>query len=596
MQALCWVSLAVAALGRTRAVTMEAVEVFSGDNCAGSPDVLAMYNESANCAEDACSDISFGNDTYYISRTCNVSDRFAHTKAVFGEFTYVMMETYDNQSCASFGEADVFLASGSCEISSGLGDQSVITSLYSNGSAVVALYPNDACGGEPSLYFELDKAALSTGSCQQGLYKFYSSAAESSSSLSSSGADGSSSSLAAASPQSSGSSSSAAANTVSSGSSGSGISTGAVVGIAAAALVLVVVVALYIARRFRKKCGAQQEEEDGFSSFQSPSGGPKKGSSTAPGTTNSLGDDGSGSVKPASLVGLWDDEVIATARVPREKVIIQRSISRGGGGEVYVGLFNQQQVAIKMLLPELRKSVKHVNAFLAEVKLMATLEHPRIVQFVGVAWDSLTDLCVVSEFMEGGDLRALLNSYETHGHELGFDRSKVTIALHVAHALTYLHSLESPVLHRDLKSKNVLLTSALDAKLTDFGISRERADKTMTAGVGTSRWMAPEVMLGKKYDDKADMFSFGVMLSELDVHVLPYSHAKDCGEIDSDHKISEAVIMQMVALGKLRVEFSSDSLVSMVLLGLACVSLDPAERPTAAEALYRLHTILSQEL
>ncbi|KAL4085580.1 hypothetical protein PRIC1_014916 [Phytophthora ramorum] len=152
---------------------MEAVEVFSGVNCAGTPDVLAIYNVTASCAENACSHIDFGNDTYYISRACNISDRFEHTKDVFGDFTYVVMETYDNKSCTSFGEADAFLASGSCEISSGFGDQSAITSLFSNGSAVVALYPNGACGGEPSLYFELDKAALSTGSCQQDLYRFY---------------------------------------------------------------------------------------------------------------------------------------------------------------------------------------------------------------------------------------------------------------------------------------------------------------------------------------------------------------------------------------------------------------------------------------
>ncbi|RAW28330.1 hypothetical protein PC110_g15288 [Phytophthora cactorum] len=242
-----------------------------------------------------------------------------------------------------------------------------------------------------------------------------------------------------------------------------------------------------------------------------------------------------------------------------------------------------------MLLPEMRKSVKHVNMFLAEVKLMATLDHPRIVQFVGVAWDSLTDLCAVSEFMEGGDLRALLTTYEEEKHPTGFDRTKVTIALHVAHALTYLHSLETPVLHRDLKSKNVLLTSSLEAKLTDFGISREQVDRTMTAGVGTSLWMAPEVMLGERYDDKADIFSFGVLLSELDVHVLPYSHVKDV-------QIADAVILQRVALGTLRVKFSSSSLESVVNLGLSCVSLNPKERPTSAEALYRLHMILSQEI
>ncbi|ETM47534.1 hypothetical protein L914_07775, partial [Phytophthora nicotianae] len=431
---------------------MEAVEIFSGVNCAGTPDVLAMYNVSASCAVDACSDINFGNDTYYISRACNISDRFAHTQQVFGDFTYVIMETYDNESCTSFGEADVFLASGSCEISSGFGDQSAITSLFSNGSAVVALYSNNACGGEPSLYFELDSIALSTGSCQRDLYRFYSSE-------SISGQIGSSTS---------GSSNGAVAS-VDHDSDSSSIGVGAIVGIAAAALVVALVVALLLARRTRKKSGAEMDENDAFNEFQSPQNGDKDGSLTAQGSLETSSVHGhSESPKPLSLVGLWDDEVIATARIPREKVVIQRIISRGGGGEVYLGQFNQQQVAVKMLLPQVRKSVKYVNTFLAEVKLMATLDHPRIVQFVGVAWDSLTDLCVVSEFMEGGDLRALLATYEKEKHPTGFDRAKVTIALHVAHALTYLHSLETPVLHRDLKSKNVLLTSSLEAKLTDF--------------------------------------------------------------------------------------------------------------------------------
>ncbi|EEY66791.1 protein kinase, putative [Phytophthora infestans T30-4] len=569
---------------------MEAVEIFSGANCAGTPDVLAVYNVTSGCAENACSDISFGNDTYYISRSCNISDRFAHTEQVFGDFTYVIMETYDNKSCTSFGEADTFLASGSCEISSGLGDQSAITILFPNGSAVVSLYPNNACGGEPSLHFELSKTALSTGSCQQGLYRFYSSESSSGSGSTSSTENYSGNS----------SNSEAKDRQVESSTTGSddsskdsSISTGGIFEIVAGSLVFILLVSLLVAYHLRKKHEDEAEEQDTFTEFQSPRIGQKNNSFTAPGTLDSHLDDGQrGSQKPLSLVGLWDDEVIATARISREKIVIQRHLCRGGGGEVYKGLFNQQQVAIKMLLPDMRKSVKHVNAFLAEVKLMATLDHPRIVQFVGVAWDSLTDLCVVSEFMEGGDLRGLLTRYQNENHPTGFDRTKVTIALHVAHALTYLHSLETPVLHRDLKSKNVLLTSSLEVKLTDFRISREQADRTMTAGVGTSLWMAPEVMLGERYDDKADTFSFGVLLSELDVHVLPYSHVKERW----DDQAADTLTLQKIALGQLQVDFSSSSLPSMVDLGLSCVSLDPKQRPTSAEALHQLHIVLSQEL
>ncbi|KAL3664561.1 hypothetical protein V7S43_010314 [Phytophthora oleae] len=154
------------------------------------------------------------------------------------------------------------------------------------------------------------------------------------------------------------------------------------------------------------------------------------------------------------------------------------------------------------------------------------MDHPHIITLIGIAWDSLSDMCVVLEFMDGGDLRTLLTSYEEAKHPVGFDKQKATIALHVCEALTYLHSLMPPDIHRDLKSRNLLLNRNFEAKLTDFGISKERLDQTMTAGVGTSLWMAPEVMLGEKYDVKADIFSLGVVLSELDVHTLPYTQAK----------------------------------------------------------------------
>ncbi|KAF1317287.1 Tkl/drk protein kinase, variant, partial [Globisporangium splendens] len=287
---------------------------------------------------------------------------------------------------------------------------------------------------------------------------------------------------------------------------------------------------------------------------------------------------------------LWEDEAIIAVRIPREKVVASMLLSRGGYGEVYRGVYNDQQVAIKTLLPDTRKNFKQINALLAEVKLMAELEHERIVQFLGVAWDSLTDLCVVTEYMAGGDLRATLNRFEDVEHRPhGFDHDKIKIALHISHALTYLHSLQPIVLHRDLKSKNILLDSELNAKLTDFGVSRERIDRTMTAGVGTSLWMAPEVMLGERYDDKADVFSFGVVLSELDSHVLPYSHVN---ESNSGHRIPDTAILQMVSLGRLRVEFSPHALPEMVELAHACVALRPRDRPTAAEVLYRLNCIL----
>jgi len=284
---------------------------------------------------------------------------------------------------------------------------------------------------------------------------------------------------------------------------------------------------------------------------------------------------------------------IANVRIPFEKVIAQRPVNSGGYGEVYRGTYHGETVAIKMLLPATRRDIRQINAFLAEVKMMAAMEHERIVRFIGVAWDSLSDLCAVSEYMEGGDLRTLLTQFEARERRpKGFDRDKARIALHVMHALTYLHSLDPVVLHRDLKSKNILLTADLDAKITDFGVSRESSDKTMTAGVGTSLWMAPEVMMGERYDEKADMFSFGVVLSELDSHLLPYAMAK---ETDSGRVLPDTALLQMVSLGRLRIEMSSNAPQAVAELAYACVALNPRNRPSAPEALYCLDRIFKYD-
>ncbi|TMW66838.1 hypothetical protein Poli38472_011954 [Pythium oligandrum] len=293
--------------------------------------------------------------------------------------------------------------------------------------------------------------------------------------------------------------------------------------------------------------------------------------------------------KPTASALIEDPEILAM-RLPMEKIVLETRIARGAYGEVYRGMYKDEVVAIKRLLPERRKDMRQIDSFLGEAKLMATMEHEHIVRFVGVAWDSLAEACVVTEFMEGGDLRSMLTRFETTERRVqGFDHDKIKIAMHIAHALTYLHSLRPIVLHRDLKSKNILLNAEFDAKLTDFGVSREIADMTMTAGVGSSLWMAPEVMLSENYNEKADIFSFGVVLSELDTHRMPYSHA---GERNGgNRRLPEPAILQMVSLGRLSVEFSPSADPEMVALGKACVSLEPSERPTAAEALHRIHQI-----
>ena len=292
--------------------------------------------------------------------------------------------------------------------------------------------------------------------------------------------------------------------------------------------------------------------------------------------------------------GIWDDPLLVAARIPLEEIQIKELVARGGFGQVFTATYKGQTVAVKTLLPETAKDMDEINALYAESKILAKLDHPCIVSFIGIAWGSLSTVCCVTEYLVGGDLRALLNHFLLNQtRPQGFDHDKVKIALNIAQALAYLHSLEPNMLHRDLKSRNVLLTSQLDAKLTDFGVSRERSDFMMTNAVGTSLWMAPEVMLGGHYDGKADVFSFGVLLSELDTHQLPYANVRNA----SGQKPTENTILQKTSKGELQVEFSRECPAELLTLARACLSVNPHDRPTAADALYKLqHALTSFEV
>jgi mitogen-activated protein kinase kinase kinase 9 len=95
------------------------------------------------------------------------------------------------------------------------------------------------------------------------------------------------------------------------------------------------------------------------------------------------------------------------------------------------------------------------------------------------------------------------------------------IAYEIALGMNYLHSFSTPIIHRDLKSLNILLDSCFRAKIADFGWTRLKSDR-MTNRIGTFQWMAPEVIDGDMYTEKADIFSYGIILWEIAAREPPY--------------------------------------------------------------------------
>lgn len=282
---------------------------------------------------------------------------------------------------------------------------------------------------------------------------------------------------------------------------------------------------------------------------------------------------------PNAIEMLQSAPVLRNAVIGFKELQFLHLVGRGASGEVWLCIHRSRHVAAKRLTKRRREGA--TECFVSEMALLASLHHPNIIEFIGVASSTANRLWLVTEYMKNGDLHRYL---VTRGDQLTWRREKLRIAVGIVQALCYLHhDLDPPVLHRDLKSKNVLLSGSLEAKLSDFGSSRliESQREDLTEGVGTPYWTAPEVLQSREYGAKADIYSLGVVLTELDTNALPYA----------DTKLTLAQILQGVMSGELQPTLSPDCPPEIAALARSCLQRDPRARPTAQEVLERLHVV-----
>ncbi|KAL4367867.1 hypothetical protein GQ457_05G012020 [Hibiscus cannabinus] len=202
--------------------------------------------------------------------------------------------------------------------------------------------------------------------------------------------------------------------------------------------------------------------------------------------------------------------------VDSRQLKIENKIASGSYGDLYRGTYYSQEVAIKVLKPE-RVTGELLREFSQEVFIMRKIRHKNVVQFIG-ACTRAPNPCIVTEFMARGSL------YDYLHKQRGVFKlpSLLKVALDVSKGMNYLH--QNNIIHRDLKTANLLMDENQVVKVADFGVARVQAHSgVMTAETGTYRWMAPEVIEHKPYDHKADVFSFGIALWELLTGELPYS-------------------------------------------------------------------------
>ncbi|RLN93937.1 hypothetical protein BBJ28_00005359 [Nothophytophthora sp. Chile5] len=300
------------------------------------------------------------------------------------------------------------------------------------------------------------------------------------------------------------------------------------------------------------------------------------------------------------LDALASDPQLKRAQIPFDALQFHHLIARGNLGEVWLCVWRGHRVAVKRLQKARRGNLDDLEAFVDEIRLSASLCHPNVLGFVGVAWSSLQNLCLVTEYLELGDLQQYLR-YADHAQShddspndvvrisLSWRREKMQLALGIARGLAYLH--QQRVIHRDLKAKSVLLTANLDAKLMDFGGRRRKIDATSAlaamAGVNTHYWTAPEVLAGGIHSEKADVYSLGIVLCELDTHEAPYCDAMTA----RGQRMPPLQLLQRQLAGQLQPSLSQTCPAEVAELVRSCLQLGPQTRPSAKEAVQILSSI-----
>jgi predicted Ser/Thr protein kinase len=253
--------------------------------------------------------------------------------------------------------------------------------------------------------------------------------------------------------------------------------------------------------------------------------------------------------------------------IPFHELAIDGSLASGSFGRVYLGRWHEQIVAIKQLEGQLTSAEE--AEFIREVRIMSRLRCKHIVELFAVCYEAKR-ACIVMEYMSK-------DSLFTHLKTATLDRvMQKQLALEIALGLSYLHS--QGVLHRDLKSANVLINEAGHAKLADFGLS-----KTLASGVRTAvshsldvQWMPPEKLKrGSVYTAQSDIYSYGILLWELVTGQVPMAGLSDRAVIDKIRRGEREAIPS-----------ATPAPLAEIIAG--CWQMEPERRPTIADIIQQL--------
>jgi serine/threonine-protein kinase len=202
---------------------------------------------------------------------------------------------------------------------------------------------------------------------------------------------------------------------------------------------------------------------------------------------------------------------------------ILEKLGEGGMGIVYKAQDKKlgRDVALKFLPAHLHTSEEDISRFRQEAKTISTLNHPHIATIYDID-ETDNQKFLVLEYLHGGTLKSKLTSLRDEGKQFTI-RQVVEYGLQAAEGLAHAH--RHGIIHRDVKTDNVMLTEEENVKITDFGLAKFAGGAQVTKPgkvVGTAAYMSPEQIRGEEIDHRSDLFSFGVMLYELVTGQLPF--------------------------------------------------------------------------
>ncbi|KAK4750885.1 hypothetical protein SAY87_004367 [Trapa incisa] len=266
-------------------------------------------------------------------------------------------------------------------------------------------------------------------------------------------------------------------------------------------------------------------------------------------------------------------------------------IGQGSFGAVYIGkLSDGKLVAVKVRLD---KSQLGADSFINEVHLLSKIRHQNLISFEGFCYESQRQI-LVYEYLPNGSLADHIYSSSSKRAPLSWVR-RLKIAVDAAKGLDYLHNGSEPrIIHRDVKCSNILLDKDMNAKVCDFGLSkqiiREDATHVTTVVKGTAGYLDPEYYSTQQLTEKSDVYSFGVVLLELICGREPLSHT---GTPDSFNLVLWAKpYLQAGAFEivdeRLKGCFDVESMQRTAMVAVRSVERDASQRPTIAEVLSEL--------